>query len=141
MWIDYLLRNLFQRTNPHSRKKKGFNVPGRQAHTTKEDKENCSHISEAKPHRHQRCRTHSIPRTSLRSPVHGYVTPAHLRSTLPEGLKERHGGVVRSACLSEASCVEDSDHGASFVVRNIRAAGSFFRLLLLAGPRRSRHRA
>ena len=54
------------------------------------------------------------------------MTPAHLWSTLPEGLKGRHGGVVRNACLSEASCVEDSDHAASFVVRNIRAAGPSF---------------
>ena len=38
-----------------------------------------------------------------------YMTPAHLRNPSPEGRKEGHGGVVRSACLSEASCVEDSD--------------------------------
>ena len=54
------------------------------------------------------------------------MTPARLRSPLPEGLKGRHGGVVRNACLSEASCVEDSDHAASFVVRNIRVAGPSF---------------
>ena len=54
------------------------------------------------------------------------MTPAHLRSPPPEGLKGRHGGVVRSACLSEASCVEDSDHGMSFVGWSIWAAGPSF---------------
>ncbi len=60
----------------------------------------------------------------VRNPV--YMTPAHLRNPLPEGLKGRHGGVVRNACLSEASSVEDSDHGTSFAGWSIRAAGPSF---------------
>ena len=57
-----------------------------------------------------------------------YMTPAHLWSTLPEGLKGRHGGVVWNACLSEASCVKDSDHAASFVVSRELIFQRFFEI-------------
>ena len=72
-----------------------------------------------------------------RHPV--YMTPAHLRNPSPEGHSGCLGGVVRSACLSEASCAEDSDRDISAVGWSIRAAVSYFRLLLLDGARRNGH--